>query len=63
MYSPNLNDYDILIRRRGPDDYASYCPQLMHLIVGTEHEEVENAMKDYIEHYVESKAITPDTST
>ena len=44
--STNPSDYDILIRRYDNDaNYASYCPQLAHMIKGTAHEEVENAMK------------------
>lgn len=46
--STDPNDYEILIRRRGDTDYASYCPQLAHMIKGTEHVEVEEAMKSYI---------------
>jgi hypothetical protein len=46
--STDINDYEILIRRRGETDYASYCPQLAHMIKGTAHEEVEEAMKQFI---------------
>ena len=46
--STDTSDYEILIRRRGETDYASYCPQLAHMIKGQAHEEVEDAMKDYI---------------
>jgi hypothetical protein len=53
--STNPSDYDILIRRRDNGaNYASYCPQLAHMIKGTAHEEVENAMKDYVLAYIES---------
>jgi hypothetical protein len=52
--STNPSDYDILIRRYDNDaNYASYCPQLAHMIKGTAHEEVENAMKEYILIYIE----------
>jgi predicted RNase H-like HicB family nuclease len=47
-------DYEILIRRRSETDYASYCPQLAYMIKGTSHEEVENAMKEFILKYIES---------
>lgn len=50
--STDPNDYEILIRRRGENDYASYCPQLAHMIKGTEHVEVENAMKEFILEYI-----------
>ena len=52
--STDPNDYEILIRRRGENDYASYCPQLGHMIKGTEHVEVEEAMKQFILAYIES---------
>ncbi|MFM7156446.1 MAG: hypothetical protein ACKO2H_01110 [Bacteroidota bacterium] len=47
--SKNPADYDILIRRYDNGaNYASYCPQLAHMIKGTAHEEVEQAMKDHV---------------
>ena len=52
--SINIDDYEILIRRRGDNDYASYCPQLNDMIIGTEHEEVRNLMKEQIEKHIES---------
>lgn len=54
--STDLQDYEVLIRRRGDNDYASYCPQLGHMIKGTAHEEVEEAMKDYVRAYIASLA-------
>lgn len=51
--STDQSDYEILIRRRGENDYASYCPQLAHMIKGTAHEEVEEAMKAYVLGYIE----------
>jgi hypothetical protein len=52
--STDPNDYEILIRRRGESDYASYCPQLAHMIKGQAHEEVEEAMKAYVMAYIAS---------
>lgn len=52
--STDPNDYEILIRRRDESDYASYCPQLAHMIKGTAHEEVEEAMKKFIMDYIAS---------
>ncbi|MEY3689734.1 MAG: hypothetical protein RIT37_1296 [Bacteroidota bacterium] len=47
--STNPADYDILIRRYDNGaNYASYCPQLAHMIKGTAHEEVEQAMKEIV---------------
>lgn len=51
--STDPQDYDVLIRRRGETVYASYCPQLEHVIKGTAHVEVEDAMKAYILGYIE----------
>lgn len=52
--STDPNDYEILIRRRDETDYASYCPQLGHMIKGSVHEEVEEAMKAYVLEYIAS---------
>lgn len=52
LKSKDISDYEILIRRRGENQYASYCPQLNHMIIGTEHEEVVKLMKDYIEKHI-----------
>jgi predicted RNase H-like HicB family nuclease len=40
--------YEILVRKRGENDYAAYCPQLDLVVSGTAHEEVENKMKSVI---------------
>ena len=53
LESKNFDDYDILIRRRGDNDYASYCPQLNYMISGAEHEEVLKLMQEYIKEYIE----------
>jgi hypothetical protein len=53
--SKNPADYDILIRRYDNGaNYASYCPQLAHMIKGTAHEEVEQAMKDHVLQHISS---------
>lgn len=52
--STDPNDYEVLIRRRGENDYASYCPQLAHMLKGTAHEEVEEAMKAIVLEYIAS---------
>jgi hypothetical protein len=44
--------YEILIRKRGINDYASYCPQLNYIIKGQEHEEVSQKMENYINEYI-----------
>lgn len=51
--SRDPNDYEILIRRYDYGaNYASYCPQLAYMIKGEAHEEVENAMKEYVAAYI-----------
>ncbi|MBM2814651.1 MAG: hypothetical protein HW421_1413 [Ignavibacteria bacterium] len=49
----NPLDYEILIRKKGEDQYAAYCPQLYTMLKGKEHEEVHDAMHKYITHYIE----------
>lgn len=62
--SQDPEEYEILIRRRDEDDYASYCPQLAHMIKGTAHEEVEEAMKAYILAYIaELASAAPSSNT
>jgi predicted RNase H-like HicB family nuclease len=51
--STNPYDYEVLIRKRGDHDYASYCPQLNYMIKGTEHEEVRVLMRALIDKYIE----------
>lgn len=51
--STDIYDYEIFVRRRGENDYASYCPQLNLLINGTAHEEVVLRMRKTIEEYIE----------
>ncbi|MBI5325918.1 MAG: hypothetical protein HZB41_11715 [Ignavibacteriae bacterium] len=50
--SINPDDYEILIRKRGDNNYASYCPQLNFMIKGDEHEQVRNLMKEFIEKHI-----------
>lgn len=51
--STNLDDYEIMIRKRGNNNYASYCPQLNLMIKGTQHEEVQYAMLDKIKEHID----------
>lgn len=52
--STNRDDYEILIRKRGESDYASYCPQLNILLKGKEHEQVQNEMDEYIRRHIDT---------
>ena len=52
--STNPDSYEILIRKRGETDYASYCPQLNLIIKGSEHEEVADKMRDAVNKHIES---------
>jgi hypothetical protein len=47
-------DYEILIRKRGENDFTSYCPQLNFLFKANTLEDVKFLMKDYIEKFIES---------
>ena len=51
--STEIYDYEILIRRTGEQEYASYCPQLNYMIKGTEHEEVQDKMKAYVNKFID----------
>ncbi|MCX7880344.1 MAG: hypothetical protein N2517_06760 [Ignavibacteria bacterium] len=50
--STDFYDYEILVRRRGENDYASYCPQLNLMINGTEHEQVVILMRNRIVEHI-----------
>lgn len=52
--STNPDSYEILIRKRGDNDYASYCPQLNLIIKGTEHEIVAEQMREKVQEHIES---------
>lgn len=51
--SQNPEEYEILIRLRGENEYASYCPQLNVMLTGAEHEEVKNRMGELINEHIE----------
>ncbi len=50
--SNDFEDYDVLIRRQDATGYPAYCPQLMYMIKGTAHEEVEELMKEHIREHI-----------
>ena len=50
--SINPDDYEVMIRRRGEFEYASYCPQLNLMLTGTYHEEVEGLMYEKIQEHI-----------
>ncbi len=52
--STDFYDYEIYVRRRGENDYASYCPQLNLMINGSEHEQVVMLMRQRIEEYIKN---------
>jgi len=56
--SINMDDYEILIRKRGDNEYASYCPQLNLMLTGTFHEEVENKMNEQIAQHIQQLKLT-----
>lgn len=51
--STDLNDYEILIRKRGENQYASYSPQLNLMLTGVEHEEVREKMYNKITEHID----------
>jgi hypothetical protein len=50
--SKEREDYEILIRKRMDNDYASYCPQLNYMIKGEAHLEVQQKMEEYVNNYI-----------
>ncbi len=52
--SQNPFDYEILIRKRGEGQYASYCPQINQMLTGTEHVEVQKLMEEKVNSYIET---------
>lgn len=56
--STNIDDYEIMIRKRGDNNYASYCPQLNLIIHGNQHEQVQYAMLDKINEHIEKMKVT-----
>ncbi len=50
--STNPDDYEILIRKRGENKYASYCPQINFILHGTVHEEVYDAMTTKVNEHI-----------
>jgi hypothetical protein len=46
------DNYEILIRKRSDNDYASYCPQLNYMIKCNNLEEVKAKMNEYIDNYI-----------
>lgn len=55
--STNIDDYEIMIRKRGNDNYASYCPQINLIIRGTQHEQVQHSMLEKINEHIEKLKI------
>lgn len=52
--STDFYDYEIYVRRRGENDYASYCPQLNVMVNGSEHEQVVMLMRQKIEEHIKN---------
>ncbi|HPI19515.1 MAG TPA: hypothetical protein PKY56_04020 [Candidatus Kapabacteria bacterium] len=50
--SKNIEDYEILIRKRGNDDFASYCPQLNIMFKAATLTEVRRMVKAAIEEHI-----------
>jgi predicted HicB family RNase H-like nuclease len=52
--SQNFEDYEILIRKKGVNNYSAYSPQLNLMITGTVHEEVAQQMEEKIREHIEN---------
>lgn len=54
----NGKEYEILVRRRGENSYAAFCPQLELIVNGTAHVQVEEKMKMLITEHVKKQQET-----
>lgn len=55
-------NYDILVRKDGENKYAAFCPQLNILVKGTSHEEVEMAVRQKIQEYIQKNEFDNSSS-
>ncbi|HPD32882.1 MAG TPA: hypothetical protein PKV40_00880 [Candidatus Kapabacteria bacterium] len=60
-HSTNPDDYEILIRKQGDGNYASYCPQLNLILYGKAHTEVLEMMRKKISDHIRN--LQNDTET
>ena len=49
----DINSYEIMVRKRGVDDFAAYCPELNIIIKGKTNDEVKKRLKEYIVQYTD----------
>ena len=61
--SLNPEDYEILIRKRGDNTYASYCPQLNLILKGNEHQQVRDLMQERINQHIKKIKSSFETLT
>lgn len=50
--SRDIEDYEILIRKKGDDDFASYCPQLNRMFKTNTLAEARRMVKEAIEEHI-----------
>jgi|GEM_PF-394632 predicted RNase H-like HicB family nuclease len=48
------NEFEILIRKRGEDDFTAYCPQLNIMFKGNDHERVRQDLAAHIQRHIEA---------
>lgn len=54
LTSKEVNDYEIIVKRRSETDYSAYCPQINTMVDGFEHKEVEEKLKLEIQKHIDS---------
>jgi hypothetical protein len=54
LTSKNIEDYEVVVKRRSETDYSAYCPEINIMVDGTEHEEVELKLKAEIQKHIDS---------
>lgn len=50
------DEFEILVRKRGENTYAAYCPQLNIVRKGAEHEEVVGYIENDIEYVLANQS-------
>ena len=55
--------YEILVQKRGENNYAAYCPQLDLMVRGTAHAEVEEKLRLVIQEKTGELVARLDDST
>ena len=53
----DIHSYEVMIRKRGSENFASYCPQLNVMFKGKTQDDVKNQLNEYIRSYIQQLEI------